>query len=161
MTTVGTDKLTFELAQDFPRLPDGETFAVVSTVATDSQDRLYVFQRTDPPVVVFDKEGNYLNAWGHGAFNSPHGMSISDDVIYMTDRDDSVAVAYTLEGRPLMVLGERGVHLRHGLRSRRGYGSPRRRAIQLSYRDGQGSVGRYLRFGWLSKQQDSQIYGRR
>ena len=37
-------------------------------------------------------------------------MSISDDVIYMTDRDDSVAVAYTLEGRPLLVLGERGVH---------------------------------------------------
>ena len=37
-------------------------------------------------------------------------MSISDDVVYMTDRDDSVAVAYTLEGRPLMVLGERGVH---------------------------------------------------
>ena len=37
-------------------------------------------------------------------------MSISDDVVYLTDRDDSVAVAYTLEGRPLMVLGERGIH---------------------------------------------------
>ena len=97
--TVGTDKLTYELAQDFPKLPDGETFAVVSTVATDSQDRLYVFQRKDPPVVVFDRDGNYLDAWGHGAFNSPHGMSISDDVVYLTDRDDSVAVAYTLEGR--------------------------------------------------------------
>ena len=109
-TTVGTDKLTYELAQDFPKLPHGETFAVVSTVATDSQDRLYVFQRKDPPVVVFDRDGNYLDAWGHGAFNSPHGMSISDDVVYLTDRDDSVAVAYTLEGRPLMVLGERGVH---------------------------------------------------
>ena len=110
MTSVGTDTLTFELAQDFPRLPDGEAFDVVSTVATDSQDRLYVFQRTDPPVVVFDRDGNYLDAWGHGAFNSPHGMSISDDVVYLTDRDDSVVVSYTLEGRPLMVLGERGVH---------------------------------------------------
>ena len=109
-TTVGSDKLTYELAQDFPKLPDGEDFAVVSTVATDSQDNLYVFQRKDPPVVVFDSGGNYLNAWGHGAFNSPHGMSISDDVVYLTDRDDSVAVAFTLEGRPLMVLGERGVH---------------------------------------------------
>ncbi len=64
MATVGTDRLTFELAQDFPKLPDGEAFAVVSTVATDSQDRLYVFQRTDPPVVVFDRDGNYLDAWG-------------------------------------------------------------------------------------------------
>ena len=110
MTTVGADTLKFELVEDFPTLPDGESFAVVSTVATDSQDNLYVFQRTDPPVVVFDREGNYLNAWGHGAFNSPHGMSISDDVIYLTDRDDSVAVSYTLEGRPLLVLGDRGVH---------------------------------------------------
>ena len=110
MTSVGTDTLTFELAQDFPKLPDGEAFDVVSTVATDSQDRLYVFQRTDPPVVVFDREGNYLNAWGHGNINSPHGMSISDDVIYVTDRDDSVVMSYTLEGRPLMVLGDRGVH---------------------------------------------------
>lgn len=108
--TVGTDKLTYELAQDFPKLPDGEDFAVVSTVATDSQNNLYVFQRKDPPVVVFDSDGNYLNAWGHGAFNSPHGMSINDDVVYLTDRDDSVAVAFTLEGTPLMVLGERGVH---------------------------------------------------
>ena len=65
--TVGSDTLTYELAQDFPQLPDGEDFAVVSTVATDSQDRLYVFQRKDPPVVVFDRHGNYLNAWGHGA----------------------------------------------------------------------------------------------
>ena len=110
MTTIGAEKLTFELVQDFPKLPDGETFDIVSTVATDSQDRLYVFQRKDPPVVVFDRDGNYLDAWGHGAFNSPHGMSVSDDVLYMTDRDDSVAVAYTLEGRPLLVLGERGVH---------------------------------------------------
>lgn len=110
MTTIGAEKLTFELVQDFPKLPDGETFDIVSTVATDSQDRVYVFQRKDPPVVVFDRDGNYLDAWGHGAFNSPHGMSVSDDVLYMTDRDDSVAVAYTLEGRPLMVLGERGIH---------------------------------------------------
>jgi hypothetical protein len=29
-------------------------------VATDSQDRIYVFQRKDPPVVVFDREGKYL-----------------------------------------------------------------------------------------------------
>ena len=62
--TVGTDKLTFQLAQDFPKLPEGETFAVVSTVATDSQDRLYVFQRKNPPVVVFDRNGNFLARGG-------------------------------------------------------------------------------------------------
>ena len=147
MTTVGAEKLTFELVQDFPKLPDGETFAIVSTVATDSQDRVYVFQRKDPPVVVFDSDGNYLDAWGHGAFNSPHGMSISDDVVYMTDRDDSVAVAYTLEGRPLLVLGERGVHSDTGCEAPADMVPPRRGAVQLSHRDGEGAVGLHLRFG--------------
>jgi DNA-binding beta-propeller fold protein YncE len=79
-------------------------------VATDSHDRLYVLQRKNPPVVVFDKEGNYLNSWGIDAITMPHGMTITDDVIYITDRDDSVAVSFTLDGRPLQVLGERGVH---------------------------------------------------
>ena len=81
MTTVGTDKFTYEERNDFPILPDGDAFAVVSTVATDSQDRLYVFQRTNPPVVVFDREGKYLDSWGIGAITAPHGMSIADDQV--------------------------------------------------------------------------------
>ena len=34
MTTVGT-KNTYEYIQDFPKLPAGEEFGVVSSVATD------------------------------------------------------------------------------------------------------------------------------
>ena len=110
MTTVGTGKFTYELRSDFPNLPDGESFAVVSTVATDSQDRLYVYQRTDPPIVVFDKDGKHLDSWGNKAITSPHGMTIADDQVYVTDRDDSVALKFTLDGRPVQILGERGVH---------------------------------------------------
>ena len=33
-----------------------------------------------------------------------------DDVVYLTDREDSVCLKYTSDGKPLMVLGERGVH---------------------------------------------------
>ena len=110
MTTVGSGKYTYELVQDFPRLPDGETLGVVSTVATDSQDRVYVFQRTDIPVMVFDRDGNYLSRWGIGAIADPHGMTIADDIVYITDRSDSVAVSFTLDGRPLQVIGDRGVY---------------------------------------------------
>ena len=110
MTQVGTGKYTYELIQDYPKLPAGQSFGIVSTVATDSQDRLYVFQRTDPPVVVFDRDGNYLNCWGIGAITDPHGMTIVDDIVYITDRSDSVAVTFTLDGKPLQVIGKRGVH---------------------------------------------------
>ena len=110
MTLVQTDKHDYDLVQDWARLPDGWTFGVVSSVATDSQGRVYVYQRKDPPIVVFDREGNYVDSWGIGAFNLPHGFCIVDDVIYLTDREDSVCLKYTLDGKPLMVIGERGVH---------------------------------------------------
>ena len=69
MTTVGTDKYTYELVQDWAKLPQGWTFGLVSAVATDSQERVYIFQRIDPPVVVFDRQGNYLSSWGSGVIN--------------------------------------------------------------------------------------------
>ncbi len=110
MTTVGTDKYTYELVQDWAKLPQGWTFGLVSAVATDSQERVYIFQRIDPPVVVFDRQGNYLSSWGSGVITDPHGFNISEDVIYVTDRADSVALKFTLEGKPLQVIGKRGVH---------------------------------------------------
>jgi hypothetical protein len=110
MAQVGTGKYTYELIRDFPKLPKGEEFGMVSRVATDSQDRIYVFQRKDPPVVVFDREGKYLSAWGSGEVTDPHGLKIVDDVVYTTDRSDSVAKSFTLDGKPLLELGTRGVH---------------------------------------------------
>ena len=110
MNTIKTDKYDYELVQSWGTLPDGMTFGTVSSVASDSQNRVYVYQRKDPPIVVLDSDGNYLNSWGISAFNLPHGFCIVDDVIYLTDREDSVCLKYTLDGKPLMVLGDRGVH---------------------------------------------------
>jgi DNA-binding beta-propeller fold protein YncE len=110
MATVGTGKYTYTLIQDWAKLPAGETFAMVSAVATDSQDRVYAFQRKDPPIVVFDREGKLLNSWGNGAFLFAHGIFIADDTVYLTDRDSSVCLMYTLDGKPIQMLGRHGVH---------------------------------------------------
>ena len=110
MTTVGTGKYTYKVVHDWAKLPAGVTFAMVSAVATDSQDRVYAFQLKDPPVVVFDREGNSLNSWGNGSFLFPHGIHIADDTIYLTDRDSSVCIMYTLDGKPIQMLGRHGVH---------------------------------------------------
>jgi DNA-binding beta-propeller fold protein YncE len=110
MTTVGTGKYTYRLIQDWAKLPRGETFAMVSAVATDSQDRVYAFQRKDPPVVIFDRSGNYLSSWGNGAFIYAHGIYIANDIVYLTDRDSSVCIMYTLDGKPIQMLGRHGVH---------------------------------------------------
>ena len=102
-TTVGSGSYQYELNESWARLPAGWAWGQVSAVATDSQDRVYAFQRKDPPVVVFDREGNYLSSWGHSAIRDPHGIAIVDDVVYLTDRDDHVALKFTLDGKPLMV----------------------------------------------------------
>jgi DNA-binding beta-propeller fold protein YncE len=110
MAQLGTDAYRYELIRDFLKLPNGERFGLVSRVAADSQDRIYVFQRRDPPVVVFDRDGTYLGAWGSGEVTDPHGLKIVDDVVYTTDRSDSVARSFTLDGKVLLSLGQRGVH---------------------------------------------------
>jgi DNA-binding beta-propeller fold protein YncE len=110
MATVGTGNYTYTVIQDWAKLPPGETFAMVSAVATDSQDRVYAFQRKDPPIVVFDRDGNYLNSWGNGAFLFAHGISIANDTVYLTDRDSSVCLMYTLDGKPIQMLGRHGEH---------------------------------------------------
>src|SRR5689334_5261887 len=110
MTQVGTGDYRYEVIRDFLKMPPGESLGIVSRVATDSQDRIYVFQRKNPPVVVFDPDGKYLGAWGSGEVTDPHGLKILNDIVYTTDRSDSVAKSFTLDGKPLLTLGQRGVH---------------------------------------------------
>ena len=110
MTTVGSGDYTYTLIENWAKLPAGETWGNTSAVATDSQDRVYVFQRKDPPVMIFDRDCNFLNSWGISAITDPHGIFIEDDIIYLTDRADSVALKFTLDGKALQVIGRRGVH---------------------------------------------------
>jgi DNA-binding beta-propeller fold protein YncE len=110
MATVGTGKYTYSVIQDWAKLPPGETFAMVSAVATDAQDRVYAFQRKDPPIAVFDREGKFLTSWGNGAFLFAHGIFIANDTVYLTDRDSSVCLMYTLDGKPIQMLGRHSVH---------------------------------------------------
>ena len=50
----------------WPTLPGTITFGQVSAVATDSADRVFVFHRGEPPIVVFDRDGKFLRSWGDG-----------------------------------------------------------------------------------------------
>jgi hypothetical protein len=110
MATVGTGKYTYTEVQDWAKLPPGEAFGPVSAMATDSQDRVYGFQRKDPPVIIFDRDGKFLSSWGDGSFLLAHGISIHDDIVYIVDRDSSVCLVYTLDGKPIQMLGRHGVH---------------------------------------------------
>ena len=102
----GTGNYVYEVVRPWGELPPGMEFGGVSHVGVDSQDRVYAFQRKDPPIVIFDRSGKYLGSWGSGMFIDAHGIYISDDDhIYLGNRDAHTVVKCTLDGTVVMTLG--------------------------------------------------------
>jgi DNA-binding beta-propeller fold protein YncE len=105
-TLVGQPPFRYEARADWDRRPAGYTWKEVAGVATDSRDRVYVFNRGDHPLLIFDRDGAFLTSWGEGEFHRPHGITIGpDDAVYLTDDFGHTVRKYTTEGRLLMTLG--------------------------------------------------------
>ena len=80
-----------------------------SHVATDSMNRVYVYQRQDPPVLVFDGDGNFLTSWGSGELLDAHGIYISaEGEVYLVDRDAHEVVKFNVAGDSSLRIGQRG-----------------------------------------------------
>lgn len=100
----GTHQYTVQ--ENWWTLPEGWEFGWVPAVAVDSQDRVYVYSRSEHPMVVFDRDGNFIDAWGDDILKDAHGIFIdADDNIYCTERDTHVMRKFTTEGELLMTLG--------------------------------------------------------
>ncbi|MBI2958053.1 MAG: hypothetical protein HYY32_04335 [Chloroflexi bacterium] len=106
----GSGKYIFELADGWAKWPPGWSLGMVSGLATDSSDRLYVFQRGGPqPVVVLDRNGQVERTWGEGSFDKPHGIYVSPDgFVFCADYGNHTVSKFTPEGKLLMVLGNKG-----------------------------------------------------
>ena len=105
-TVVGTGKFTYELAEGWGQLPEGWKFTQVAGVAVDSQDRVFVFNRGEHPVIIFDRDGKLLETWGEGLFDTPHGIYLeSDEHIFLADSGNHTVRKFTTEGELVMTLG--------------------------------------------------------
>jgi DNA-binding beta-propeller fold protein YncE len=113
-TRVGTGPWTYEVVPNWGRNARRPAFGIVSGVACDRQDNVYVFQRTiEPSVIVFDREGNERRQWGVDTFRHPHGIWIGPDatrggeeVVLVTDRDLHQVIKYSLTGEQLALWGD-------------------------------------------------------
>ncbi len=105
MATVGSGDFTYEVVDNWAKTPDGWTIGQAEP-ACDSQDRVYVFNRGDHPLMVFDRDGNFLGEWGKEYLTDAHGIYISgEDHIYLPVRESHAIVKCTLDGKPLMTMG--------------------------------------------------------
>jgi DNA-binding beta-propeller fold protein YncE len=109
VTTAGVSP-RFQPCRDWGRLPDGWRFVDVAGIATDSRDRVFVFNRGGHPIIIFDRAGQYVGSWGEKLFVRSHGLTIGpDDAVYCTDDLDHTVRKFTPEGTLLLALGTSGI----------------------------------------------------
>ena len=89
---------------------------IVSDVATDSNDNVYLAVRNTPHpenpggyILVLDRDGNILDSWGQDLFETPHGIWISrKDEILLADSSDHTVRSYTTDGQLIFTIGTQG-----------------------------------------------------
>ena len=108
--TVGMGAFVYEYDPGWAKLPAGHSFQGPSGVAVDSHDRVYVYQRQGPPVLVFDRQGHFLAPWDRpgGVPADAHHVHVGpDDTVYLVDRDAHQVLRYTSDGELLSSMGTR------------------------------------------------------
>lgn len=105
-TTLGQGDWTYEPVENWAKLPPGWDFKEIGAVGVDGHDRVYVFNRGEHPMIVFDRDGNFLSSWGEGVFPRAHGLHMGpDDTVWLTDDGDHTVRQCTLEGKVLLTIG--------------------------------------------------------
>ena len=86
-------------------LPDGWALGMVSWVASDARGLIYLLQRGDKadPVIVLDRTGKFVRAWGKGMYTTPHAIRIDPQGnVWTTDAASSMVYKFTPDGKTLM-----------------------------------------------------------
>lgn len=74
-----TASTVFQPVTGWPAVPHGMAFREATSVAVGRDDHVYVFNRGTHPMMVFDRDGNFLESWGVGDFIRPHGVHVAPD----------------------------------------------------------------------------------
>jgi DNA-binding beta-propeller fold protein YncE len=98
--------MNYRAVEGWGRLPDGWSYVEATSVGVDAKDNVYVFNRGEHPVIIFDRDGNFLRSWGEGVFRRPHGITIGPDgTLWLTDDLHQTIRQFTPEGKLLLTLG--------------------------------------------------------
>jgi len=102
-------KPSFKVVEGWGKLPPGYRYMECSDVAVDSKDNVHVFCRGEHPLIVFNREGNFLRSWGEGLFTRAHAVTIGpEDEVWLVDDAGHAIHKCTPEGKVLLTLGTPG-----------------------------------------------------
>lgn len=106
---VGRGTEIYAVVAGWGALPAGIVFGHTHGVVVDSRDRVYVHNRSKDAVVVFDREGHFLGAWGEEFAGGAHGMYLhregDSEFFYLADPVRHLVVKTTLDGQVVWRLG--------------------------------------------------------
>ena len=89
--------------------PQGE-WGWTASVASDHKNSILVIRRSDPPILVFNKDGKLVNSFGTGLFKRAHSIDVDRfGFVWATDSADNVVYKFDMNGTLLMTLGKKGV----------------------------------------------------
>ena len=80
------------------------------SVAADGKGSILVLRRSDPPVLIFNRQGELQKAWGEGLFVDTHNIDVDHEgFVWIGDRNGQMIYKFTLDGQQLLALGTKGV----------------------------------------------------
>jgi hypothetical protein len=127
---------TFTVDAAWPKVPDKYKLGDVSSIAIDAQDNAYVLHRprtlkpedlarAAPPVMVFDRDGNFIKGWGgdgagfewpqreHGIYIDPKGFAWiggnqcpTSGTAGLKPVADDALLKFTLDGKFVLQIGK-------------------------------------------------------
>src|SRR6266850_2480260 len=100
---------------NWAKLPAAAKWAGVISVDPASNGDIWVFYRSEPPILRFDQSGKVVKSFGDKMFAQAHGMTVDrDGNVWVTDAQmkdgkGQQVFKFSRDGKLLMTLGKAGV----------------------------------------------------
>jgi DNA-binding beta-propeller fold protein YncE len=106
---MGNANYDYEVVAGWAKTPESHKLGYTHGIVTDGLDQVYVFHTGTPSIFKFDRDGNFLSAFGDRFGEGAHGFYLhleeTGEYLYVTDIARGLMVKMTLNGEEVMTIG--------------------------------------------------------
>jgi len=108
-STAFAEQPAYRLVENFLQFPPDLKLGAVSGVAINQQGQIAIVHRDRKPIIIFAPNGQFLRTFGDEQLVSAHGLRWNaEGDLWVTDSKNHTVIKYRVDGKPLLILGERG-----------------------------------------------------